>query len=58
MIYEKNNTYYIKKGSSFYIVDILVKEHTIVIMPTSKYVTILENAKKYTYNELKNKFIN
>lgn len=58
MIYEKNNTYYIKKGSSFYIVDILIKEHTIVIMPTSKYITILENARKCTYNELKNKFIN
>lgn len=57
MIYEKNNVYYINKGTAFYIVDILVKEHTIVIMPTSKSVPVLHGATRYTYNELKDKFI-
>lgn len=57
MIYEKDNVYYMNKGTAFYVVDILVKEHTIVIMSTSKSVSILQGATKYTYNELKNKFI-
>lgn len=56
MIYEKDNIYYINKGTIFYVVDILVKEHTIVIMPTSKSVPVLHGATKYTYNELKKKF--
>lgn len=57
MIYEKDNVYYMNKGTAFYVVDILVKEHTIVIMSTSKSVSVLQGATEYTYNELKNKFI-
>ena len=58
MIYEKDNVYYMNKGTAFYVVDILVKEHTIVIMSTRKSVSVLQGATEYTYNELKNKFIN
>lgn len=57
MIYEKDNVYYMNKGTAFYVVDILVKEHTIVIMSTSKSVSVLQGATEYTYNELKNKFM-
>lgn len=56
MIYEQNNIYYIKRGNLFYVVDVLVKEHTIVIMPTSKYVNSLDNATKYSFIKLKRKF--
>ena len=57
MIYEKNNIYYIKKGSLFYIVDVLVKEHTIVVMPTNEYVFSLNKFKKYSFIQLKRKFL-
>lgn len=56
MIYEQNNIYYIKRGNLFYVVDVLVKEHTIVIMPTSKYVNALDKAKEYSFIKLKRKF--
>ena len=56
MIYEQNNIYYIKRGNLFYVVDVLVKEHTIVIMPTSKYVNSLANATEYSFINLKRKF--
>lgn len=56
MIYEQNNIYYIKRGYLFYVVDVLVKEHTIVIMPTSKYVNSLDKAKEYSFIKLKRKF--
>lgn len=56
MIYEQNNIYYIKRGNLFYVVDVLVKEHTIVIMPTSKYVNALDNATEYSFIKLKRKF--
>lgn len=56
MIYEQNNIYYIKRGNLFYVVDVLVKEHTIVIMPTSNYVNPLDNATEYSFIKLKRKF--
>lgn len=56
MIYEQNNIYYIKRGNLFYVVDVLVKEHTIVIMPTSKYVNSLDNETEYSFIKLKRKF--
>ena len=56
MIYEQNNIYYIKRGNLFYVVDVLVKEHTIVIMPTTKYVNSLDNATEYSFIKLKRKF--
>lgn len=56
MIYEQNNIYYIKRGNLFYVVDVLVKEHTIVIMPTSKYVNSLDSATEYSFIKLKRKF--
>ncbi len=55
MIYEKNGIYYINKGNRYYVVDIILKEHTIVITPTSKYVPFLMGAKPYTYQQLKEK---
>lgn len=56
MIYEQNNIYYIKRGNFFYVVDVLVKEHTIVIMPTSKFINSLDNATMYSFIKLKRKF--
>lgn len=57
MIYEKNNTYYIKTGSIYYVANIVVKPHTIAINKTSEYVTELENATKIDYRTLKNRYI-
>ncbi len=56
MIYEKDGIYYINKGNCYYVVDIVLKEHTIVVTPTSKSVFTLHGAKPYTYRELKKKF--
>ena len=57
MIYEKNNEYYIKKDNVYYLVDIVLKKHTIVVMPTSEYVSELLDATEYSFQKLKNKFI-
>lgn len=56
MIYEKDGIYYMNKGNRYFVVDITIKEHTIVVTPTSKFVTVLHGAIKYTYQELKKKF--
>lgn len=56
MIFEKNNQYYIKQGSLFYLADIILKKHTVVVMPASEYVAELEDVTEITYKELKEKF--
>ncbi len=56
MIYQMNNQYYIKQGNLYYVADIVIKSHTIVVMPISEYVTELEGAIEISYQELKNKF--
>lgn len=55
MIYEKDGIYYMNKGNRYFVVDIILKEHTIVVTPTSKYVSSVHGATKYTYQELKKK---
>lgn len=57
MIYELNNTYYIKQGNKYFIADVILKRRTIVVMPTNEYVEELENATEFTYKELKNKLL-
>lgn len=56
-IYEKNNQYYIKRGNLYFLSDIVVKKHTILINQTSEYVTSLEGATELDYKEVKNRFI-
>lgn len=56
MIYEKDGIYYMNKGNRYFVVDIVLKEHTIVVTPTSKSVSSVHGATKYTYQELKKKF--
>lgn len=56
MIYEKDGKYYINKGNFYFLVDITIKDHTMVITPTSQSVPTLHGAVKYTYKELKRKF--
>lgn len=56
MIYEKDGVYYINRGTIYYVVDIIIKEHTIVVVPTNKSVPTLHGASKFTYNELKKRF--
>jgi hypothetical protein len=53
MIYQKNNEYYIKQEDKFFLADVTIKPHTIVIIPSSEYVKELEDAKEITYQELK-----
>lgn len=57
MIYELNNVYYMKINNLYYVAEITIKKHTIVVSPTEEYVTELEGATEYTYAELKRKFI-
>lgn len=56
MIYEKDGIYYINQGNCYYVVDIILKEHTIVVQPTTKSVPFLIGATPYTYQQLKTKF--
>lgn len=53
MIYQSNNNYYIKQGNLYYLADIVIKKHTVVVMPTSEYITNLDNATEISYQELK-----
>ena len=57
MIYELNNVYYMKINNLYYVADITIKKNTIVIAPTEEYVTELEGATEYTYQELKRKIL-
>lgn len=57
MIYELNNVYYMKINNLYYVAEITIKKHTIVVSPTEEYVTKLEGATEYTYQELKRKLI-
>lgn len=56
-IYYKDNQYYLKIGNIFYLADIVLKKHTILINQTSEYVTSLEGATELEYREVKNRFI-
>lgn len=53
MIYEKSGVYYIKQGNLYFVADIIIKKHTVVVMPTSEYITNLDNATEISYQELK-----
>lgn len=57
MIYEKDGSFYINKGVLYLEVKVSIKNDDLVVTPTSKSVTVLHNAKRYTQNELKNKLI-
>lgn len=57
MIYEKSNQYYLKQGDKYFIADIIVKSHTIVISPTNEYVTELSDFDTCSYEELKEYFL-
>lgn len=56
MVYEKDGVYYINKGRRYFVVDIIIKPHTVVVRPTSASVAVLHDATLYTYSELKRKF--
>lgn len=57
MIYESNNKYYLKQGDLYYLADIIIKSHTIIIYPTNEYITSIDNANLLSYDELKNKIL-
>lgn len=57
MIYEKDNVYYLKQAYRYFLADVTIKEHTVIITPTSEYVTSLDDANLVSYQELKNRFI-
>ena len=58
IIYEVNNTYYIKQSNLYFICDVTIKNHTIVVTPTSEYIEQLPiTYKQYTYQELKDKLL-
>lgn len=57
IIYELDNVYYLKENDLYYVAEITIKKHTIVVTPTSEYVEELEGATEYTYKELKRKLI-
>ena len=57
-IYQVNNTYYIKQSNLYFICDVMIKDHTIVVTPTSQFIEELPiTYKKYTYQELKDKLL-
>lgn len=56
MIYQANNNFYIKQGNLYYLADIVIKKHTVVVMPTSESVTNLDNAEEISYQELKDRY--
>lgn len=58
MIYTKNNLFYVRQGNLYFLADIIIKKHTIIVMPTSEYVEELINAVEITYKDLKEKMIN
>ena len=53
MIYQANDTFYIKQGNLYYLANIEAKNHTVIVSSNDEYVTSLENAKEITYKELK-----
>lgn len=58
IIYKDNNGYYVKQGDLFFLADITIKKHTIVITPTSEYVTSLIGVyKEYSYKELRDELL-
>lgn len=58
IIYKDNNGYYVKQGDLFFLADITIKKHTIVITPTNEYVTSLSGVyKEYSYKELRDELL-
>lgn len=63
MIYEKDNVYYLKKGSSYEIANIEIKynrykmKNVLVITGTDNIVQLEAPIKEYTFKELEKKLI-
>lgn len=58
MIYKKDGVYYLKIGNLYYVADVVLKPHNVVVIPTSEYVETLEGKViEMTYQELKESLI-
>lgn len=57
MIYQMNDKYYLEQGDKYFLAEIVIKPNTIVINPTSEYVTELADAKEVSYHEVKSRYI-
>lgn len=57
MTYIKGRQIYIKENNRYYLAEILVKAHTVVVMPTSEYVEELIGARRISYEEIKKKYL-
>lgn len=58
IIYKDKGNYYVKQGDLFFLADITIKKHTIVVTPTSEYIEELSSGyKEYSYKELRDELL-
>lgn len=58
IIYKDKGNYYVKQGGLFFLADITIKKHTIVITPTSEHIEELSSDyKEYSYKELRDELL-
>lgn len=58
IIYKDKGNYYVKQGDLFFLADITIKKHTIVITPTGEYIEELSSDyKEYSYKELRDELL-
>lgn len=62
MIYEKDNVYYLKKGSEYEVANIeikynRIKKRNILVITGSGIIEQLEDLKEYTFKELEKKLV-
>lgn len=57
MIFQLNDKYYLKQGDKYFLAEIVIKPNTVVINPTSEYVTELEGATVVDYKVVKARYI-
>ena len=58
IIYKDKGNYYVKQGDLFFLADITIKKHTIVVTPTNEYIEELSSDyKEYSYKELRDELL-